>query len=262
LAPLQDSPFGHCEEQPIVPPQPFGALLQRPAQAFGFGWQHWPASQMPLLAHWIVPLTPQFTVFLQESVAVPHDSPVQALPVGTQASAPHVPQLSGRPQLSVTEPHRLAHHAGSCVQSHWPVDASQKTPSPLPQMLPQTMSLPQLSLPGPQWSTHHDTIGAHASASAASLASSASLASKEKTSPSPPPSVASSPGASVATSFCVVWSTGETTSCEAASGYGMPSSMPQIFAQPTAAIDAATHSATRPTRNQGRRAPRTIQHPL
>jgi hypothetical protein len=194
----------------MVPPQPFGALLQWPEQAFGFGWQHWPASQMPLLAHWIVPLTPQFTVFLQESVAVPQDKPAQALPVGTQASGAQVPQSRSRPQLSVTELHRFVHQVGSVVQSHWLVDASQKTPSPVPQMFPQIVLSPQLFGPVPQWSTHQDKIATQASSSAASPTC-ASPASSEETSP---PSAASSPGPSTATSFCVVWSTGATTSCD------------------------------------------------
>jgi hypothetical protein len=243
---LQTSWFGHVEEHPIVPPQPFGALLQCPTQAFGFGWQHWPASQSPLLAHWIVPLAPQFTVLPHVSVAVPQERPAQELPDGMQASGAHVPQSSGRPQLSVTEPHRFLHHTGSVVQSHCIVDPSQNTPSPVPQMLPQVMEWAQLSSPGPQWSTHQETIGEHASAASFASAS---------------PAWASPPASPVTTSCCVVWSS-PTASCEAASGYGLPSSIPQTLAHPTAATDAPTHSATRPTRNQGRRAPRTIHRPL
>jgi hypothetical protein len=224
VVPLQLSPLGHVGEHPIVPPQPFEALLQWPEHAFGSGVQHWPASpQIPPPAQLTVPPVPQFTVKPHVSVAVPQDLPEHALPVGTQASAPHVPQLMDLPQLSVPEPHRpLLHHVGSVVQSHWLVDASQKIPFPEPQMFPQMVLSPQLFGPVPQWSTHQDRMGEHASASAASwasatsfpgasLASVASLAASSEAT-SPPPSAESSPGASAATSSCVVWSTGAVTS--------------------------------------------------
>jgi hypothetical protein len=128
------SPFGHVCGHPVIPPQPFGAVLQKPWHAFGSGWQHAPASQIPLFAHWIVPPDPQLTTLPQLSLAVPHARPAHGLPVGTHASAPHTPQSCVSPQLSETEPQRVLHQVGSCVQSHRLVDPSQKTPSPVPQM--------------------------------------------------------------------------------------------------------------------------------
>jgi len=257
------SPFGHVGEHPVVPPQPLGAMLHNPAHAFAFGWQHEPASQIPLLAHWMVPLAPQLTTFWQVSFAVPHARPEQGLPVGTHASAPHVAQLSVRPQLSGTAPQRVLHHAGSVVQSHWLVDASQKMPFPVPQMFPQMVLVPQLFGPVPQWSRHQERIGEHASASAspASFASLASLASSA--SPASVASVASTPASAPASlsawtnESCAVTSWPGPSDVDA-SGKGMPSSMPQIFAQLVGAMEAATQSIARPTRRNGRRTSRNI----
>jgi len=67
--------FGHIGEHPVMPPHPFGALLQNPWHAFWFGWQQEPASHTPLPEHWAVPPAPQLTTLPQVSCAVPQARP-------------------------------------------------------------------------------------------------------------------------------------------------------------------------------------------
>jgi hypothetical protein len=124
-----------------------------------------------------VPPVPQLTVLPQESLVVPHDTPSHGPASGTHASGPQpVVQFTGRPQLSVVSPHRLLHQLGSDVQSHWLVDASQKIPSPIPQVLPQPVEMPQLSSPSPQWATHQLLSTSQDASAGASAVSPASLA--------------------------------------------------------------------------------------
>jgi hypothetical protein len=132
-------------------------VWQRPLHTFVAGVQQVPPStHVALPAHAVVPPAPQLTGWPQESIAVPHCFPAHGLPVGTQ---PHVfdvhvappsqpPQLTVRPQLSVSGPQRPSHQCGSLVQSQRLADASQK--SPAGQLGEQPMACPQLSGPVPQ----------------------------------------------------------------------------------------------------------------
>jgi hypothetical protein len=103
----------------------------------------------------MVPPTPQLTVFPHESIVEPHERPLHVPPAGTHASGPQPAlHVTGAPQLSVVGPHRWLHQLGSEVQSHWFVDPSQNTPSPLWQLFPHPVVTPQLFGPDPQCVTH------------------------------------------------------------------------------------------------------------
>lgn len=169
----------------------------------------------------------------------------------------HVPQFTETPQLSCSGPQRLVQKLGSELHTQtFPASTAHVCEPP---QAPQPTVIPQLSGPVPQCVVHQLRSGVQPSAGA-SLAASASIA------PSFAASVAPSAGPSswllpsALPVSCVVWSTA-TTSCVAASSYGRPSSMPQIFAQPKGVKDAKTHSAAIATLGKDR-APRTIRQPL
>lgn len=97
-------------------------MLHFPAHAVALsGVQHaLPLQTSVAEAQLTVPLAPHDTIWPQLFVAVPHDLPVQVVETGS-GTQPHEPlvqvspwshpgHVMACPQLSVTEPHRFAHH--------------------------------------------------------------------------------------------------------------------------------------------------------
>jgi hypothetical protein len=241
-----------------MPPQLSESIvLQRPAQVASV--QHasllvhvWPALQL------VVPFTPQLTVWLQLFVTLPHWSEPHASCElsGMQPHAPLVqvwpPLQSGHvimfPQLSVVGPQRLSHQWGSGEQMHRPSGAQ---PSPGAQVPLQFHETPHESTPGPQRFWQKVRSGEHASpgGESAAVASDASLPGGAVSSglsccvtSSPPLAESAATPVSLPASGPASFPTETSkppmlpsptlTSPSAASGNGIPSSIPRMPKHP------------------------------
>jgi hypothetical protein len=161
-------------------------------------------------------------------VTVPQGCPLHGFGSGTQplhvpplhvCGLAQVPQFTETPQLSCNGPQRLVQKFGSELHTQtFPASTAHVC---VPLHPPQPTVIPQLSGPDPQWVEHQFRSGVQLSpgASCTSAASLASAASPASTPDSGPVSGGASPVTlpSAVLVSCVVWSTGDTTSCAAAS---------------------------------------------